>query len=71
MYSTNFGNVEKITKIKLTCARIYQNGSDFGSVNELRQLLSESSPNIVKSVEQFVFSVFFPILKTISETNLR
>ncbi|RZB40886.1 TELO2-interacting protein 1 -like, partial [Asbolus verrucosus] len=65
----NFENIDKLTRIKVVCSRIYKNPKDINSVRELQFLVNNSSPTVVTTLEPIIFSVFFPILTAISESN--
>ena len=67
----NHESIEQLTRMKIACSRIFQNQKDVESVKELQNLIRSARPTIVKTLEPLIFSVFFPVLKSISEPNSR
>ncbi|XP_063909733.1 TELO2-interacting protein 1 homolog isoform X2 [Zophobas morio] len=65
----NHESIEQLTRMKIACSRIFQNQKDVESVKELQNLIRSARPTIVKTLEPLIFSVFFPVLKSISEPN--
>jgi hypothetical protein len=69
MSTRDLDGVEQLTKIKILCSRIFKDQKDFESIKELQKVLNNTRPTIVKTLEPIIFSVFFPMLKSISESS--
>lgn len=71
MSTRDLDGVEQLTKIKILCSRIFKDQKDFESIKELQKVLNNTRPTIVKTLEPIIFSVFFPMLKSISESSTK